>query len=640
MTRPLDLICLGRAAVDLYGEQLGAPLEDITTFKKSLGGCAANIAVGTSRLGLKTAMLTRVGDEHMGRFVRAQLMREGVDVSHVRTDKERLTALVLLSIRDRETFPLIFYRENCADMALAPEDVDEKFIASASALLVTGTHFSRGTAKVASEQAMKFARAHGTRVVLDIDYRPVLWGLAGHGRGEDRYVAAKKVSWTFQSVLPQCDLVVGTEEEIRIAGGDENTFASLRNIRKLTRAPIVMKLGAKGCAVFEGDIPDWMDDALVIPGFPIEVLNVLGAGDAFLAGFLRGWIRGEPFELCGRYGNAAGAMVVTRHGCSPEMPSLEELLAFVQRSPEGLTRPDDDPTVRRMHRLIQRQGVRDELMVLAFDHRAQLEAMADKAQAPREKLGPLKMLLAQAGFHAADRGGFLPKLGMIIDDRYGADALATWTGQNLWLARPVEVPQVGKARPMLAFEAGPEVGLRLRTWPQEHVIKCLVYLNPDALDAEVPQLERMLQLQAAAEATGNPLLFEVIPFQGGAKVDAARLPGILDWLYVRGVRPDWWKLPPLPTLSSWEALEQVVLKHDPACCGVLLLGLEASEDVLAELFRIAAPTKLVKGFAVGRTLFAAGSGDWLAGRIGDAQLVEQVTAAFGRLAQAWRKVRP
>src|SRR6185436_11076685 len=118
-------ICLGRAAVDLYGEQLGSPLEDMQTFRKAVGGCAANIAVGTARLGLKSAMLTRVGDEHMGRFVYNQLEREGVDVSHVRTDLTRLTALVLLALKDQDTFPLIFYRENCADMAVAPTDFDE-----------------------------------------------------------------------------------------------------------------------------------------------------------------------------------------------------------------------------------------------------------------------------------------------------------------------------------------------------------------------------------------------------------------------------------------------------------------------------------------------------------------------------------
>ncbi len=139
--RPLDLICLGRGAVDLYAEQLGARLEDVASFAKYIGGCAANIAVGTARQGLKSSMLLRVGDDHMGRFVRETLAREGVETGHVSTDPSRLTALVLLGIKDRDTFPLIFYRENCADMALAEGDFDAGFIGSAKALLVTGTHF-------------------------------------------------------------------------------------------------------------------------------------------------------------------------------------------------------------------------------------------------------------------------------------------------------------------------------------------------------------------------------------------------------------------------------------------------------------------------------------------------------------------
>jgi len=134
--RSLDFIALGRAAIDLYGEQIGAPLEDMTSFSKYLGGCPCNISVGAARLGLKPAMITRVGDEHMGRFVRNALAAEGVDISHIKTDPARLTGLVLLGIRDRDTFPLIFYRENCADMAVAAEDFDADFIASAKALVV------------------------------------------------------------------------------------------------------------------------------------------------------------------------------------------------------------------------------------------------------------------------------------------------------------------------------------------------------------------------------------------------------------------------------------------------------------------------------------------------------------------------
>ncbi len=352
-TTPLDLICLGRAAVDLYGEQLGSPLEDVATFKKAVGGCAANIAIGTARLGLKTAMLTRVGDEHMGRFVRTQLERDGVDVSRVRTDPTRLTALVLLSIRDAETFPLIFYREHCADMGVAAGDFDEAFIASARTLLITGTHLSRADVEQTSRTAVEYARRNGTKVVLDIDYRPVLWGLTGHGRGEDRFVAAAAVTQVLQSVLPSCDLVVGTEEEIHIAGGTSNTLDALRALRLKTAAPIVLKLGPRGCVLFEGAIPPRVDDGRAVPGFPIDVLNVLGAGDAFMSGLLWGWIRGEGLEKAARYGNAAGAMVVTRLLCSPEMPREDELHAFMKTSPR---RADLDADVRSMHRLANRFG--------------------------------------------------------------------------------------------------------------------------------------------------------------------------------------------------------------------------------------------------------------------------------------------
>ncbi|HBP60926.1 MAG TPA: 5-dehydro-2-deoxygluconokinase, partial [Alphaproteobacteria bacterium] len=171
----LDVICIGRSSVDLYGGQVGGRLEDMSSFSKYIGGSPTNISIGCARLGLKSALITRVGDEHMGRFIRETLADESVDTSHVITDDERLTALVLLGIRDAEQFPLIFYRENCADMAICEADISADFIASARAVLVTGTHFSTDRVAAASFAAMKLARAHGRKVAFDIDYRPNLW---------------------------------------------------------------------------------------------------------------------------------------------------------------------------------------------------------------------------------------------------------------------------------------------------------------------------------------------------------------------------------------------------------------------------------------------------------------------------------
>jgi hypothetical protein len=200
--RRLDVICLGRSSVDLYGEQVGGLLEDMQSFAKYVGGCATNIAIGTARLGLKSGLITRVGDEQMGRFIRHTLAAEGVDISHVSTDPERLTALVILGIRARETFPHVFYRDNCADMAIGPQHIDPDFIGSATALLVTGTHFSAPGVEAASRAAIGHARAAGTKVIFDIDYRPVLWGLTGHGAGESRFVESADVTTHLQSILP------------------------------------------------------------------------------------------------------------------------------------------------------------------------------------------------------------------------------------------------------------------------------------------------------------------------------------------------------------------------------------------------------------------------------------------------------
>ena len=159
----MDVITIGRSSVDLYGAQIGGRLEDMGSFQKYIGGSPTNIAAGTARLGLKSALITRVGNEDMGRFIREELAKEGVDVRGVKTDPERLTALVLLGIRDESQFPLIFYRENCADMALCEDDIDKGFIGEARAVVATGTHLSHPRTEAAVLKALRLAKAHGAQ---------------------------------------------------------------------------------------------------------------------------------------------------------------------------------------------------------------------------------------------------------------------------------------------------------------------------------------------------------------------------------------------------------------------------------------------------------------------------------------------
>jgi 5-dehydro-2-deoxygluconokinase len=245
MSTSLDLVAIGRVSVDLYGQQIGAALEEVTSFARAVGGCPANVAIGVARLGLRAALITRVGDEPMGRFVREQLTREGLDVRGVRTDPERLTALVLLSVRDAQSFPLIFYRENCADSALSEADIDESQLVAARAVLVTGTHFSMSGGARAQRKAIDIARAHGRKVILDVDFRPNLWGIGGHDAGESRSAVSTRFAQALAPVIRLCDLIVGTEEELRAAMACEDTLDAIRRMRQLSTAIIVCKRGTR-----------------------------------------------------------------------------------------------------------------------------------------------------------------------------------------------------------------------------------------------------------------------------------------------------------------------------------------------------------------------------------------------------------
>jgi 5-dehydro-2-deoxygluconokinase len=629
--KTLDLICLGRAAVDIYGEQIGARLEDMSSFNKYLGGSSGNIAYGTARLGLKSAMLTRVGDEHMGRFVREELQRVGCDVSHVVTDKERLTGLVILGIKDQETFPLIFYRTDCADMAVDSADFSPEFIASSKALLITGTHFSTEQTFQTSKTALEYAKAHGTKCVLDIDYRPVLWGLTSLGDGETRFVSNDSVSKHLQSILPDFDLIVGTEEEVHIAGGSTDTITALKNIRNLTDATIVLKLGALGCTVLEGDIPNSESDFAVHTGVRVDVLNVLGAGDAFMSGFLRGWLRDESPEQCCSYANACGALVVSRHGCAPAIPSGEELDAYIARASE-IPRPDLDKELNYLHRVTTQRTATEwkDLCVLAFDHRKQLFDMAKEVGADPERIKTLKRLLVKATEIGSQKIGS-SQVGVLIDDTYGQAALNDVTGRNWWIGRPVELPS---SRP-IELEGGRSIGSRLKSWPREHIVKCLVFYHPeDQVELRVQQERQVVELYDACCQSGHELLLELIPPKGSDVGDDVYINSMRRF-YNLDVRPDWWKLPP-QSKANWQRITDLVNERAPHCRGVVMLGLDAPADELKKGFMDSAGFDICKGFAVGRTIFSAPSRQWLSGQYNDEQLIDAVVANYLELVETWQ----
>jgi len=628
LNHTLDLVCIGRTCVDLYAEQEGAKLEDVQSFRKYVGGSAANIALNTARLGVKTAMLTRVGEEQMGRFVRRTMAETGVDVSHVTFDPERLTPYVLLAIRDVEDFPRIFAYGDAADMALDEADVDPEFVASSKALLVTGTPLSRPGTRAATLKAVRAAREARTLVLFDLDYRPVFWGVATNEQGGEMFVESAEVTAGYRSVLPDCDLVVGTEEEIRIAGGSTDTREALLAIRQLCGATIALKVAAMGAIVFPGEIPEDLEDGVRVPGFPVEVFNSVGAGDAFMSGFLSRWLREEPLEECLRMGNACGAIVVSRHGCSPAMPTPQELEYFLGMT-ERPRRLREDAWLEHLHRTTTRREP-EELRVLAIDHRWQLEEVADELGVDRGRLRDLKVLLARAFMRVAegDRSA-----GVLIDDLYGVEALEELTGSGVWISRAAEV---AGSRPV-ELVGGPNPAATIRTWPEEHVVKCNLYMHPnDEAETKELQEEKVLLLYDACIKNERRLLLEV-QAPPGTSYDENGLVTLLERFYEIGVRPDWWKVPPNREPGVWKGIGDVVRERDPLCAGVLVLGQALEEVDLAKFFAAASSEPRCNGFAIGRSIYGAQARRWLAGEIDDEELMFSVAERYERMVALWHE---
>lgn len=636
--RRIDIACLGRLAVDLYAQQFGSRLEDARSMSMYLGGSSANLAFGVARLGLKSAMISRVGNEQMGRFLTESLQQEGCDTSQVQVDAERLTALVLLGLKDKDTFPLLFVRENCADMAVDASLIDESFIASCRSLAITGTHLSTPVTRKASLTALAFAKKHGVIRVLDIDYRPVLWGLTSRGAGENRYVADAHVTQQLQEVLHEFDLLVGTEEEFFIAGGASGTsaddlIASLRAVRALSKATLVVKRGSLGCCVIEGDIPASINDAPTYKGEHVEVLNVLGAGDAFLSGLMASLLQGKTWAESTQVANACGAIVVSRHACSAAMPTPAELTHWFggTRNPKV----DADQQLAHLHRVTKARPDWRELCVMAFDHRSQFFDMAREAGASETRIPALKKLLVKAAEQVEKSHHLQGHTGVLIDGgAYGSEALASATGRGWWVGRPVELPG---SRP-LRFDGTLSIGSALIHWPTEQVVKCLVHYHPDdAFELRLEQEQKVLELWEATRESGNELLLEIIcpPAMTPAGTQDVAVLRSIKRFYNIGVKPEWWKIAPMQ-VQGWADLQALVTERDPHCRGAVILGLNQPLQVLADSFA-AATNPIVKGFMVGRSLWAQPSLAWLKNEIDDEGFVQLVAQNYAMLVNAWRE---
>ncbi len=331
MDKTLDLLNIGRSSIDLYSNDVGTPFELIQSFAAYVGGSPTNISVGAHRLGLKSALLTGLGQDPVGDFILHFLKNEGVITDFVVRKAGHRTSAVVLGIEPPDKFPLVYYRDNCADIEITIDDVLAAPVQQAQVVQFAGTNFSKDPSRSATLFAAELARRAGSKVVLDVDFRP------------DQWHDPRAFGVAIRSVLRMVDVVIGTQDEINAAmltdpaqmtvthsqvsdtkvQGDID--AAIHGLLALGPEAVIEKRGEHGARIHVRG-----GETIDAPGFPVKIYNILGAGDAFGAGFLYGYVRGWDWYKAARLGNACGAIVVTKHGCANFMPTMDEVLGFAE----------------------------------------------------------------------------------------------------------------------------------------------------------------------------------------------------------------------------------------------------------------------------------------------------------------------
>lgn len=618
-----DLLCLGRLGVDLYSEQEGTPLSSVQTFIKYVGGSAANVCVGVARLGLSTAICSRVGDEGFGEFVLDALVREGVNTALVQRDPVHPTGVVALALYKREHFPRIFFYTTSADLAFEQSNIDWGVVHRADAVLLTGSYLLNESLRSSSRTVANSVRDHGGRVVLDVDYRPVLWGLVPVGQGNDMETGSLSVTEIYQQFLPLCDLIVGTEEEIAVAGGSNDVTTALGNIRRLTDAAIVLKRGAYGASVYDGPIPPNLEDGVGAKGYTVDVLNNTGAGDAFLSGFLSRWLRNHSFRECVQSGNASGAIVVTRNGCAPAMPFAGEHARFMEQA--NIRRPDDDDLINRIHRMgSRRPTVKWTYLVNLEDHR--LRSLIERAGGSPDRTNALRQLYCDAIFQISDKNS----VGFVLDSPIDSKILEEAMARKIFVTRSLELDHEQRESSDLDV-----LSIELRSWHSDIVPRIVAGISTALSGKKTErQLNRLARVARICQKMDREIAIDVRPLEA-TEVKATGIEQFVSDSYEFGLEPDYWMLPDLRDREGRSRIAELIRKNDISCRGFFILprsGVVSTLDKASRYFHEPECRGIIELGDYNPSVLK----DWLGGSRSDTDFVAAASTSLQERIRAWK----
>lgn len=320
--KPYDLILLGRVAIDFNPLDYYKTLAESETFKKYVGGSPANIAVGLSRLGKKCGFFAKVSDDRFGEFVVDFFNKEGIDTSHITkcVNGESL-GLTFTEILSHDESSILMYRNGIADLSLDPADIDEAYLSQAKAILISGTALAASPSREAALKAVVLAKKHGVKIIFDIDYRAYNWK------------STDEMGVYYAMVARDSDIILGSREEYDLTeaflGLDGTDKESSKYWCGQSAALVVIKHGKDGSTAYTKD-----GSSYSIRPFPVQALKGFGGGDGYASSFLCGIFDGKSIQDCLELGSASASMLVASHGCSPDMPTEEELRAFIKKEKE------------------------------------------------------------------------------------------------------------------------------------------------------------------------------------------------------------------------------------------------------------------------------------------------------------------
>lgn len=611
MTRSLHLIALGQSHADFYGDQIGSSLKDMLSFKKYVGGLAARVAIGCARLGLHSALISSTGNDPMGQFLTETLTEEKVDISQMKRHSFA-TAISLKAIEHNHTSPL-FYQEKNPEISLLESDLNPDFIAKSQALFISTLNLCLENVKQATLNAVKIAREKQTKIILAIEHFDSSCATTGHD---------------LQNLLPLCDLILGDEKAYQQIMGMNDPYAALKQLQSQTKAILVLK-HSHGCWAFNQPIaPQWQANAHHFD-FKIEKTFVIDGFDAFIAGFLRGWLQNHSLDSCCQFAAASFTLAHARQPHCNALPSEKEMALYLNEQPQGASQTLKTANFSHIHYASTRHYPQDQLLMFSFGYHSQWQKLGEIFAASESTILQAKALLAE-GLKMVTLDN--PHASIIIDDHLQPELLP-FISHYRWLARSVEAPQ----EIPLQFKADPDITRILLQWPKNHIVKISITYHPDDRYALRGQQEATLSLlYRACRATEHELLIEILP-PGNSLITASTMAHIKQRFYQIGIYPDWWLIQTPRDQRSWDSIARMLEEQDPYCRGVLVSTPQAMMEQLIMPFKVAANQKWCKGFVLGRAIFQQSLEEWFAQKIPDQALIDFIANHFRNILHLWEE---